>query len=515
MSRGQICLMLSAIAAAVVACGTRSVHGAPARAGRPRCGGRRKRHQRRTADASGGPTTATGSGGTAGADTAGKGAVGPFTFTPGPCADVFSDDQLTTYELQINATEWAALVDDFNSMQANRAADLDYHPYHKVDEFKYGDEVLHNVLIRLKGWSSWWQAQADNPPKMQFVSRSTGSTATSASTACARSSWTCRASIQSYLRQRVALSYLRALGVPAECANSGRLFINGALYGLYTNLERPDEEFITRIFPGEDRGELWDGAWQSAIHQDEMGFRTRASTRSGGQDPVAIAAIADMDEALLEWASEAMLADADGYWIGHFNFFVYDHPTRGWLWLPHDLDAAINWIDPHIDPMYYWGGDPGWSPPWQHYIARAQGLRVARALRGGASPQLRRLRGGEPSRDGRSFRRADPRHGRRRSDAPFRVRHLPERGRLPAPVDHHARRRESAPGWIAAPHPTRRPTPTAITIRSAWTARTPTRRCTPAPPRSAATGSIRTATASTSPPASSAAFARLTSARRP
>src|SRR5436190_17262090 len=80
-------------------------------------------------------------------------------------------------------------------------------------------------------------------------------------------------------------------------------------------------------------------------------------------------AIADMDEALLQWAGEAMLADADGYWIGHWNFFLYDHPTRGWLWIPHDLDATIDWLDPHIDPIWYWGGNPGWAPPWQHYSA--------------------------------------------------------------------------------------------------------------------------------------------------
>ena len=55
----------------------------------------------------------------------------------------------------------------------------------------------------------------------------------------------------SYLRQRVALTYLRALGVPAQCANSGRLVINGAYYGLFTNMERPDVEFVQRLFPGQ------------------------------------------------------------------------------------------------------------------------------------------------------------------------------------------------------------------------------------------------------------------------
>ena len=222
MSRGQICLVLSAIAAAAVACGdnqraalsARSGGGPDAAAGRSAISG--------VGGRDGGPTAATGSGGTAGTgNTAGKGAVGPFTFNPGPCADVFSDDQLTTYELQINATEWAALVNDFNSMQANRTANLDYHPYHNVDEFKYGDEVLHNVLIRLKGWSSWWQAQVDNPPKMQFVLAFDGVDTHQRFHGLRKVELDMPRINPSYLRQRVALSYLRALGVPAECANSG------------------------------------------------------------------------------------------------------------------------------------------------------------------------------------------------------------------------------------------------------------------------------------------------------
>ena len=40
----------------------------------------------------------------------------------------------------------------------NLAAKQDYHPYHALAEFRYGDEVITNALIRLKGWSSWWQA---------------------------------------------------------------------------------------------------------------------------------------------------------------------------------------------------------------------------------------------------------------------------------------------------------------------------------------------------------------------
>ena len=115
-----------------------------------------------------------------------------------------------------------------------------------------------------------------------------------------RSSRTCDSASRS--------AYLRTLGLPAECANNARLFINGAYYGLYTNLERPDQTFIDRVFPGASKGDLWDGGWQLATNQDKMGLpHPRLDAFWAAKDTASIAAIADMDEALLEWAAEAVL----------------------------------------------------------------------------------------------------------------------------------------------------------------------------------------------------------------
>ena len=329
-----------------------------------------------------GGTAISGTGGSAGAGatgttgTAGWSGGGPIggsgpPLMPGPCADIFSDDQVPTYELQIAQSEWAALMSDFRSMQQNMAAHDDYHPYHYLAEFKYGNEVIRNALIRLKGWSSWWQSQMDDPPKLQFVIAFNEVDSHARFHGLRKIELDMPRIDPSYLRQRIALSYLRSLGVPAQCANSARVFINGAFYGLYTNLERPDQDFITRVFPGADHGDLWDYGGALQTNTDTMGLsKPRLNAFWAATDAASVAAITDMDEALLEWASEAMLGDPDGFWIGHTNWLIYDHPTRGWLWIPHDLDATIDWLDPRIDPMYYWGGQTaGWAPPWQHYVA--------------------------------------------------------------------------------------------------------------------------------------------------
>jgi hypothetical protein len=323
-----------------------------------------------------GPSAYAGAGGGAGtggaAGTTGGGPIGGSgaPFTPGPCADIYSDDLFPTYELQIAPGDWSALLDDFYSMQQNAAAHVDYHPWHTLDEFKYGNEVIHDALIRLKGWSSWWQSEMDNPPKLQFVISFNEIDSHARFHGLRKVELDMPRIDPSYLRERTSLFYLRALGVPAQCANSARVFINGAFYGLYTNLERPDQTFVDRLFPGASNGDLWDWGQTLDTNTDTMGLpKPHLDAFWAAYDTTSLAAITDMDEALLEWASEAMLNDADGYWIGHANFLIYDHPTRGWLWIPHDLDAAITWNDPRIDPMFYWEGGGAWSPPWQHYVA--------------------------------------------------------------------------------------------------------------------------------------------------
>ncbi len=312
-----------------------------------------------------GAATGASGGGVAGAS---GGNGGPFM--PGPCADIFADDLFPTYQIQVAPAEWNALLNDFYTMQQNIAAGLGYHPYHALAEFRYGSEVITNALIRLKGWSSWWQSVPDDPPKLQFVIAFNEIDTSGRFHGLRKIELDMPRIDQTYLRQRVSLAYLRALGLPAQCANSARLFINGSYYGLYTNLERPDKTFLQRVFPGADRGDLWDAGIKLETNEETVGLpHPRLDAFWAAKTTAAIAAIADMDEALLEWAGEAMLGDADGYWLGHWNFLLYDHPTRGWLWLPHDLDADINWLDPRVDPLYYWGGDPKWAPPMQHYAA--------------------------------------------------------------------------------------------------------------------------------------------------
>src|SRR5262249_6811786 len=61
----------------------------------------------------------------------------------------------------------------------------------------------------------------------------------------------------------------------------------------------------------------------------------------------------DIPASLRQWAAEAMMPDADGYYGSGHNFFLYDHPARGFIWLGHDLDATFAVYGPTVDPMFW------------------------------------------------------------------------------------------------------------------------------------------------------------------
>ena len=71
---------------------------------------------------------------------------------------------------------------------------------------------------------------------------------------------------------------------------------------------------------------------------------------SSGED---VAAVVDVEHALKVWSGLAMLPDPDSYWAGvEINFYLYEHPKRGLLFLPYDGDLAFNEdIWPELETM--------------------------------------------------------------------------------------------------------------------------------------------------------------------
>ena len=276
----------------------------------------------------------------------------------GACSDLFDEKAVTSYEVQIDPFEWAAIHDEFVNWAARKAAGLDIKPYHAMT-LHVGSEAV-PAWIRLKGNSSWFSAVAANPNvKKQFVIAFDQGTDTKARFHGVQKVELDMPSLdRSFLHDRLAQSFLRDIGLPGLCANSAKLIINGEYYGLYANLEVTNHDFLKRVFPGpgEADGDLWKKRSDLQTNNEDPNrdnSRQRALW-SSGTDINELATLMDMEASLRTWAAEALLPQPDGYWGGNSNFYVYDHPTRGFIFLTDDLDATFEFMPADMHPLYFW-----------------------------------------------------------------------------------------------------------------------------------------------------------------
>ncbi len=298
--------------------------------------------------------------------------------TPDPadegCPPLFAQGIMPSYHLTISDADWAALQDEFLHRMEREAAGLEPEPYHPVG-VRYEDGVrepvdIPGVLIRLKGASSWLQTiSLDENPKMQFVIAFNEVDPEARFLGVRKVELDMPRTDHTFIRQRLALHYLRTAGALAQCANNARLYINGSFYGLYTHLERLDKEFLQLRFPEADNGDLWKSGRVIKTNEDTFTWDRIDALWHDADTPAELEALADVDFSIYEWAAEAMSSHADGYYNGRANFYLYDHPQRGFLWIPHDADTAFDedFLPATASPQF-----PScvgrWEPDWRHYL---------------------------------------------------------------------------------------------------------------------------------------------------
>ena len=270
---------------------------------------------------------------------------------PRPCADLYDPDTLPTFELTFTDAELRSLSADCS------AYSQDYHPV----EFSYDGETV-SAMARLKGNWSW------SCTKMQFVisfnEEDSGGRFHGLRKLVLDAPWYDR----TLLHERVAFPLFERLGLPYSCVNNARLNINGEYYGIYANTERIDHEYLERNFEEED-GNLYQAGAELKTNED-VGDTSDIEALNAASTVDQIAALMDLDEAVAEWAAEAMLPAMDNYWAGvEINYYLYNHPSRGFVYLPYDLDVSFGdsaytdgslvWPDTvNADPITY--EHPGW-----------------------------------------------------------------------------------------------------------------------------------------------------------
>lgn len=300
------------------------------------------------AGSAGNGSGAAGAGGMGGAGGAGGGMAVTW---PQACADIYDENIVPHFDLTFTPEELNALqIDCGNNVQQYRPV-----------KFTYGAETV-DAMARLKGNWSW------DCTKMQFVisfnevdpkGRFHG-----LRKIVVDAPWYDR----TFLHERLAMPFFKERGLPYSCVNNATLSVNGEYYGIYANVERLDKEYLQRNFEMAD-GNLYQ-AGNELKTNETIGDTSDLAALNAAGNVTDLAKVMDLDEAVSEWAVEAMLPAMDNYWAGvEINYYIYSHPTRGFLYLPYDMDIVFGdsaypdggliWPDSvQSDPILY--EHPGW-----------------------------------------------------------------------------------------------------------------------------------------------------------
>jgi len=296
-----------------------------------------------------------------------------------PCSEIYDEELLPTYEVEIAPDVWAAMLEEWANGAEWEAEGKPVKVYRPVKWFRYEGETFFDVMIRPKGSPFQWPL---SPTKMQFNISFTQINKEQRFRGVRKLLLDAPGWDSTFFHDRLGFSYMRDLGIPASCANSARLLINGEFYGLYTSIERVDKEFLTRWFgPELNDGNLYKYFYKANNEDDgdtsdlEETFLFDGDTgefTGKSQTIEDLLATVDLDEAVLEWAGEAIMPDGDGFWIGSDNFYLYNHPERGFLFIPWDLDISFDHKKPYVDPISHsvdWGIFGGKPPQFELVMA--------------------------------------------------------------------------------------------------------------------------------------------------
>lgn len=274
------------------------------------------------------------------------------------CPGLYAQDLLPKFDLTLHPAVMATLYEDWIQGRERNSLDEDDTPYRPVAEFRYGDVVIKDAMVRLRGNPNFWLEQN----KMQFQISFDEINDNGRFLGFRKLLFDASTFNRHFLRDRMSLWVMRQAGIAAPCANNALIYINGEYYGLFTNLEKLDEEFLTRVFPGHDGGDLWKRRnWEIKTNEDSynrqrLGQLRNASgeTADGNGNLVQLEGLIDIEQALRVYAVDAIIPNSDGPWAGGLNWYLYDHPGIGkFVLLPWDLDNTFDRVDPTVDPVTY------------------------------------------------------------------------------------------------------------------------------------------------------------------
>lgn len=291
----------------------------------------------------------TGDGGVSASTTEGDGADSDEdVWKPKGCPEIYAQNIVPTFALVVTKQVLAGLKQEWAAADDN---DLTEFP---LQSFSDGDVTITNASIRLRGNADHWPTQG----KMQFEVEFDTFDPDGRYKGLRNVLFDAAEYNRSFLRDRLALSILRDAGVPAPCANNARVMLNGQYYGLFTSIEKVDREFLERHFEDASgnlykRGGGGSLGWTKKTHEQD-GDLSDIKELEAAKSVADLLAVLNLEQALLEWAGEAVIPDRDGLWAGGLNGYTYHDPTTGlFFMIPWDLDDSFTRLTPDVDPIKF------------------------------------------------------------------------------------------------------------------------------------------------------------------
>ncbi|HEX2872609.1 MAG TPA: CotH kinase family protein [Polyangiaceae bacterium] len=293
----------------------------------------------------GGATAISGSGG----------ALAGAAALPDTSGEIYDPAKLPRFDLELPAASVAALKQDPDT--------------YVTGSLKYGDEVVSNIGVRIKGEGSLRTLDEKAAFKLKFDEFVPKQSFHS----LRRMTLNNMVEDPSFLAERLAFHFFRAQKLPAPRCNSALVYVNGQFFGVYANVEAEDKTFLRRWF-ADDGGNLYEEGQVDFTPGNETAFDLETNEEANDRsDLVAligavsnakpasymtdVGAQLDMTHFLAFTAAEAAVNQWDMYAYTVFypnNFRIYRDPTtQKFTMLPWGMDMSMKPFrdsgKPHID----------------------------------------------------------------------------------------------------------------------------------------------------------------------
>jgi hypothetical protein len=185
------------------------------------------------------------------------------------------------------------------------------------------------------------------------------------------------------MAERLAYHLFREMGAPASRANHALVYINDEYYGVYANIETPDEEFLAEWFEDPDRT-LYEEAGVDFDQPNSADLFERETNEQQAEDRENLRALTEACMAsdlgrvreLVDWpkfllfsALEASVNQVDGYSYAQSwpnNYRIYDS-AHGIVFIPWGVDWAFGPVATQDGGLFV---DPFWVRPTHGVLIR-------------------------------------------------------------------------------------------------------------------------------------------------